>query len=102
MILELRDPAGALMSRKTIMGAVLQNAEIYNVTFDGDLYMEQGETYELTIYANKTTERGLRLLTHGETSDSVLYLNGEETREPVLPNLRRHRGGNRIQEGERS
>lgn len=83
VIMELRGPDGMLMSRKTIMGAVLQNADAYNVTFDGDLYLEQGETYELTLYANKTAEQGLKLLTHGEEPGSALYLNGAETGESL-------------------
>ena len=83
IILELRGPDGTLMSRKTIMGAVLQNADVYNVTFDGDLYLEPGKTYELTVYANKTTEQGLKLLTHGEESGSALYLNGVKTGESL-------------------
>ena len=85
VILELRGPDGALMSRKTIMGATLQNPAVgaYDVVFDGDLYMEQGETYEVTLYANKTAEQGLKLLTHGEEPDSVLYLNGAETGESL-------------------
>jgi len=83
VVLELLDPSGNLMSRKTIMGATLKNSDVYNVTFDGNLYLEPGKTYELTLYANKTTEQGLKLLTHGEETGSKLYLNGAETGESL-------------------
>lgn len=83
VILELSAPDGTLMSKKTIMASVLQNSDVYNAAFDGDLYLNQGETYELTIYANKTTAQGLKLLTHGEESGSVLYLNGVKTGESL-------------------
>lgn len=83
VILELRSPDGTLMSRKTIMGSVLQNANEYKLAFDGDLFLEQGKIYELTIYPNKTSEYGLKLLTHGEEADSALYLNGVKTGESL-------------------
>lgn len=79
VMLELRGPDGTLMSTKTIVGALLREADTYNLALDGDLYLEPGETYELTICANKTAAHGLKLLTHGAEPDSALSLNGVQT-----------------------
>lgn len=81
IILELRDSGGEIIGRKTILGATLLTAMWYNIEFN--VPVQSGETYELTVYANKTAEQGLQLLTHGAERDSALFLNGMRTGESL-------------------
>lgn len=81
VIFELQDSAGNLIGRKKVVGALLQNAGTYRIVMDGDIYLDEGKTYRLFIFADRASENGLKLMTHGadEAHDSILYVNGRKT-----------------------
>lgn len=81
VIFELKDPDGNIIGRKKVMETLLQNAGIYNLAMDGDIYLQKGKVYSLCIFAGQPSQNGLKLMTHraDEANGSILYRNGKKT-----------------------